>query len=70
MTHLQQMTLGKLRASGVHRVLICCSDYCCAYSISIDAERWPAGMRLSELEDKLTCAICGARGAGVRPDFD
>jgi hypothetical protein len=66
----QQITLGELRASGVHGLLICCGDYCCSYSISIDTDRWPDGTRLSDLKDKFACTVCGARRADVRPDFD
>jgi hypothetical protein len=70
MTRLQSTTLGELRASGVHGLLIFCSNNCCSYSISIDADWWPDATRVSELEDNFTCTICGARGADIRPDFD
>jgi len=26
-------------------------------------------IRLSDLEDKFVCTVCGQRGADVRPDF-
>jgi hypothetical protein len=66
----QPTTIGDLRASGLRGLLICCGDDCCEYSISIDADRWSDGTRLSDLEDKFTCPVCGARGANVRADFD
>jgi hypothetical protein len=70
MTRPQTTTLGELRASGVHSLLICCGDCCCAYSIGIEGKQWGDDVRLSDLEDKFTCTVCGARRADVRPDFD
>jgi hypothetical protein len=70
MTRAQTTTLGELRASGVHGLLICCGNDCCAYSISIDVDRWPDGTRLCDLEDKCNCPVCGSRRANVQPDFD
>lgn len=70
MTSPQTITLGELRASGVHGLLICCGEYCCEYSISIDTNQWPNRTQLSELENKLTCMVCGARRVDIRPDFD
>ena len=70
MTHPQTITLGELRASGVHGLLIFCGDACCAYSISIDTEEWPDGTRVSDFQNKLTCSVCGARSVDVMPDFD
>ena len=42
----------------------------CAHSVVISAERWPDYVRLSDLEPKFTCQICGLRGADVRPLFE
>jgi hypothetical protein len=70
MTRPPTTTLGQLRASGVHGLLVCCADYCCAYSIGIDGDQWGDDVRLSDLEDKFICTVCGARRADVRPDFD
>jgi hypothetical protein len=36
----------------------------------IDADRWPNQVRLSDLEPKFTCQVCGHRGADVRPLFE
>jgi hypothetical protein len=29
----------------------------------------PFDARLSDIEERFTCRVCGKRGAGVRPDF-
>jgi hypothetical protein len=59
-----------MRAAGVRGLLIYCSDYKCTHSVEISGDRWPDGVRLSDLEPRLTCQACGKRGADVRPDFD
>jgi hypothetical protein len=28
------------------------------------------GIRLSDIEERFTCRVCGKRGADVRPDFN
>jgi hypothetical protein len=58
-----------MRASGIRGLLIYCSDYQCSHWIKINADQWPDDARLSDLEDKFTCTVCGGR-ADVRPDFD
>jgi hypothetical protein len=65
----QKITLGEMRDSGVHGLLIYCSDYRCSHSTTISAEQWADDVRLSDLEEKFTCTACGKRGADVRPDF-
>jgi hypothetical protein len=69
MTGQQKITLGEMRASGVRGLLIYCADYKCSHWIRISADPWPDETRLSDLEDKFTCTVCGSR-ADVRPDFD
>jgi hypothetical protein len=59
-----------MRAAGVRGVLIYCSDYRCSHSTTMSADQWPDGARLSGLEPRFTCQVCGKRGADVRPDFD
>lgn len=68
-TRPQKITLGEMRASGVRGLLIYCSDYKCSHHVAISADPWPDQVRLSDLEDKFTCTVCGRRGADVRPDF-
>jgi hypothetical protein len=67
----QKITLGEMRSGGgPTRLLIYCGDYKCAHSIEIASFRWPDEVRLSDLEPKFTCRVCGHRGADVRPLFE
>ena len=68
----QKITLGEMRESGVHGLLIYCSDYRCSHHIKLapDAvDRWAESVRLSDLEPRFVCKQCGRRGADIRPDF-
>jgi hypothetical protein len=66
----QKITFAEMRESGVHGVLIYCSDYRCSHHIAIDGDQWADDVRLSDLEPKFVCSACGKRGGDVRPDFD
>ena len=70
MTRPEKITLGEMRGSGVRGVLIYCADYKCSHWVKISADLWGDELRLSDLEDKFACSVCGQRGADVRPDFD
>jgi hypothetical protein len=65
----QKITLGEMRSAGHRRLLVYCADYKCSHSVVIDSEPWPDHVRLSDLEPKFTCQVCGHRGADVRPNF-
>jgi len=36
----------------------------------VSADQWSGETRLSGLEDRFVCTVCGQRGADVRPDFN
>jgi len=40
------------------------------HSVGISADRWSDHIRLSDIEGRFTCRVCGKRGADVRPDFN
>jgi hypothetical protein len=65
MTRQQKITFGEMRASGVSRILVFCSDYKCSHSIEMDADQWPDDLRLSDIEARFVCQACGKRGADV-----
>ena len=65
----QKITFGEMRSSGVHGLLIYCSDYRCSHSIAISADPWPDDVRLSDLHPRFVCQACGKRGADVRANF-
>jgi hypothetical protein len=65
----QKITFGEMRASGVRGLLVYCSDYKCSHGTVISGDRWPDGVRLSDIEPLFTCQGCGRKGADVRPNF-
>jgi hypothetical protein len=68
----QKITFGEMRASGTRGLLVYCSDYKCSHVMKIapaEADRWPDEMRLSDLEPKFRCTVCGQRGAEIRGDL-
>ena len=65
----QKITLGEMRAMGVHGLLVYCSDYHCSHSVTISADRWPQDVTLSDLEAQSVCQACSNRG-DLRPDFN
>ena len=40
------------------------------HSIAISGDPWPDDLRLSDIEHRFVCEVCGKRGADVRPDFN
>jgi hypothetical protein len=70
MSRPQKITFGEMRSSGPTCVVVFCSDYRCAHSTVVDAAQWPDDIRLSDLEPRFVCKVCGHRGADVRPLFE
>ena len=69
---IQKITLGEMRESGVSGLLIYCADYKCSHlktMMPAGVDRWPDGVRLSDLEPRFVCKRCGTRGADMRPNF-
>ena len=65
----QKITFGDMREMGVRGILIYCADYHCSHSVALSADRWPDEVRLSDIEPRFVCRVCGRRGTDVRPDF-
>ncbi|MBR0798103.1 hypothetical protein JQ615_22175 [Bradyrhizobium jicamae] len=66
----QKITFGEMRTAGVRGVIVYCSDYQCSHSIALIADRWGDDLRLSDIEPRFVCTVCGKRGADVRPNFN
>jgi len=66
----QKITFGEMREMGVRGLLVDCTDYRCSHSIAVSGEQWADDVRLSDIEARFTCRVCGKRGADVRPDFN
>ncbi|WP_092117006.1 hypothetical protein [Bradyrhizobium erythrophlei] len=58
-----KITFGEIRETGARRITVFCKDYRCSHNAEIDAARWPDEMRLSDLEPRFTCTVCGRRGS-------
>jgi hypothetical protein len=67
----QKITFAEMRAAGVCNVLIYCSDHRCGHFniVPDDADRWPDELRISDIEDRFFCTVCGQRGVDIRPDW-
>nr|WP_247989532.1 hypothetical protein [Bradyrhizobium sp. 186] len=65
-----KITFGEMRNAGVRGVLVYCADYRCSHNVALSADRWPDGVRLSDIEPRFVCGACGKRGSNVRPDFN
>ena len=59
-----------MRCASPAQLIVYCGDYKCAHPVVIDASRWADDVRLSDLEPKFTCQVCGHRGADIRPLFE
>jgi hypothetical protein len=68
MTRPTKITFGEMRDMGVRGVVVYCADYRFSHSVTMNAERWPDDLRLSDVEGQFTCTACGKRGADLRPD--
>nr|WP_246774925.1 hypothetical protein [Bradyrhizobium diazoefficiens] len=61
-----KITLGEMREIGVRGILVYCR---CGHRVAPSGDRWPDGVRLSDLEPRFVCQGCGSRGVDLRPDF-
>jgi len=52
------------------QVIVHCGDYKCGHSVTMYPALWPDNVRLSDLEERFVCTVCGHRGADVRPLFE
>jgi hypothetical protein len=46
----QKITFGEMRGAGVRGLLVYCSDFRCSHWTAISGDRWPDGVRLSDIE--------------------
>ena len=68
-TSPQKITFGEFRESGVRDVLIYSRDHRCTHHVEANADGWADDVRLSDIEDRFVCQVCGRRGADARPKF-
>jgi hypothetical protein len=65
----QKITFAQMRSSGVRGILVYCSDYRCSHSVALRADRWADDVRLSDIEPRFVCKVCGKGGADVPAGF-
>ena len=61
-----KITFREMRETGATRIIVFCKDYRCSHNIQMDAAKWPDEMRLSDLEPRFICTVCGKRGSIIR----
>jgi hypothetical protein len=49
--------------------LIYCADHKCSHVVTARVEEWPDDVRLSDVEGRYVCSVCGHHGADIRPDW-
>jgi hypothetical protein len=59
----QKIIFAEMREMGIRGLLIYCADYRCSHSIAISGDQWADEVRLSDLEARFVCSVCGHRGA-------
>ena len=65
MSYPQKITFGEMRDSGVREVLVYCRDH----KVQPPHHDGRGSLRLSDIEDRFFCQVCGKRGAEIRPKF-
>jgi hypothetical protein len=48
---------------------VSCADHKCSHVVAMDTDTWPDSLRLSDIENRFVCQVCGRRGADVRTGF-
>jgi hypothetical protein len=61
----EKITVGEMRQSGFTGVQIYCADHKCSHVVAVSVEDWPDDIRLSDLEGRFTCSVCGRYQAGL-----
>jgi len=71
MQRTQKITLGEMRAGGQRGFIVFCSDYRCSHNVkwpASEVDKWPDHIRISNLELRFVCKVCGRRGANIQRD--
>jgi hypothetical protein len=65
----QAMTLGNLRALGVHRLLVSCRNHTCRHSALLDVSSYTPDTEVPSFQTRMKCSKCGGRDIDVRPNW-
>jgi hypothetical protein len=61
-----KITFGEMRETGATRIIVFSKDYRCSHNVQMDALRWPDQVRISDVEARFVCTVCGKRGSNIR----
>jgi hypothetical protein len=62
------MTLGNMRASGVHKLAVWCDGLGKHYRV-LDVSACPDDVPVPAFGPRMVCTVCGAIGADPRPNL-
>jgi hypothetical protein len=64
---IHPMTLGNMRANGVHLLAVSCQ--LCHHEAIISAAPWPDDVPVPVFGPRMVCTRCGIIGADARPNW-
>jgi hypothetical protein len=64
---IEPMTLGNMRANGVHSLAVSC--HLCHHEATISAARWPDDVPVPTFGPRMVCTRGGIIGADARPNW-
>jgi hypothetical protein len=63
------MTLGNMRANGVHTLAVWCEGRGCNHQLILDVSRFADDVPVPAFGPRMACTICGVIGADARPNW-
>jgi len=64
---IEPMTLGNMRANGVHSLAVSC--HLCHHEAIMSASPWPDDVPVPVFGPRMVCTRCGIIGADARPNW-
>ena len=64
------MTLGNMRAHGVHTLSIYCGAIYCHHAAVLDVSAYANDLTVPSFGPRMVCTVCGAIGADARPNWN
>jgi hypothetical protein len=61
------MTLGNMRANGVHSLAVSC--LICKHQAVLSVDPWPDDVPVPSFGPRMVCTSCGIIGADARPNW-
>lgn len=61
----------EMRSTGASALTVFCKDYRCSHNVrwpAAEVDKWQDQVRLSDLEPRFVCRVCGKRGAIIRSE--